>query len=58
VKEFSCGLVMPGCDARFEADDDDQILAQVAAHAKADHGLEVVPADVVATVRGLIKPVG
>jgi predicted small metal-binding protein len=40
--KLACGDVMPGCAARFETTDRDQLLSQVAAHASADHGITVI----------------
>lgn len=57
MKQFACGAVVPGCQAVFTADDDDAILAQVADHARADHGLDEVPDELVAQVRGEIVEV-
>ena len=51
MKQFSCGSVVPGCMATFSAETDDEILGQVAEHARADHGMEQVPPDVVEQVR-------
>jgi predicted small metal-binding protein len=49
MKKFRCGDVVPGCTATFEGDEAD-ILAAVAAHARADHGLTEVPAELVVKV--------
>ena len=54
MKQFSCGAVVPGCDAVFSAPSDDELLGQVAAHARDDHGLDPVPDDVVAQVQANI----
>ena len=51
MKQFSCGSVVPGCTATFRAPDEAGILTQVAAHAKADHGMAEVPPAVVQAVR-------
>ena len=51
MKQFSCGSVVPGCTATFHAPDEAGILAQVAAHAKADHGMAEIPSGVVQSVR-------
>ena len=50
MKEFACGDVVPGCVAKFAAGSSDEILERVAAHARDDHGMSEVPADVVAAV--------
>ncbi len=51
MKEFSCGAVVPGCSARFEGESEEDILQQVAVHARDAHGMEEVPPDVVQQVR-------
>ncbi|MTD46549.1 DUF1059 domain-containing protein [Conexibacter sp. W3-3-2] len=55
MKQFSCGAVVPGCTATFEAEDEHGILTQVAAHAREDHGMDAVPDEVVAQVRANIS---
>lgn len=54
MKQFSCGDVVPGCNVRFSAKDDDGVLAQVATHARDDHGLTEIPASLVDLVRSKI----
>lgn len=54
MKQFSCGAVVPGCTATFEAEDENGILGQVAEHAKNDHGMDEVPAEVVDQVKANI----
>lgn len=51
VKQFACGDVVPGCQSAFVGADDEVILAQVAAHAHADHGLTDIPDSLVQQVR-------
>jgi predicted small metal-binding protein len=34
MKEFSCGAVVPDCTATFRADSEDDLLQQVAVHAR------------------------
>ncbi|WP_380166750.1 DUF1059 domain-containing protein [Jannaschia sp. R86511] len=58
LKGFACGDVVPGCSRSFTGSDDADILAQVAAHAAADHGLVEVPQGVVDAVLSNIRPVG
>lgn len=42
--KLSCGDAMPGCSARFEEDSREEVLAQVAEHAREEHGVaEVTP---------------
>jgi predicted small metal-binding protein len=50
MKEFSCGDVVPGCVHKFHGQSNQEILAAVAAHARADHGLTDVPAELVSKV--------
>jgi predicted small metal-binding protein len=50
MKEFSCGDVVPGCAAKFHGASNEEILAAVGAHAKRDHGLADVSADLVRQV--------
>jgi predicted small metal-binding protein len=55
MKSFSCGAVVPNCTATFTGDSEGDILAQVAEHARRDHGMATVPADVVDQVRSHIR---
>ncbi|MFI7600139.1 DUF1059 domain-containing protein [Actinoplanes sp. NPDC049681] len=57
MKTFACGDVVPGCDARFVCDTEDEILAAVARHAAEDHGLTSVPPELVEAVRAAVRPV-
>lgn len=57
MKTFSCGDVVPGCDARFVCSSEDDLLHQVAVHARQDHGLATVSPDLVAAVRSAIVTV-
>lgn len=50
MKQFACGDVVPGCQAAFVGADDAAVLDQVAAHARADHGLATIPDALVAQV--------
>jgi predicted small metal-binding protein len=54
MKSFACGSVVPGCTATFTADTEDELLGQVAEHARADHGMDEVPAELVEQVRAKI----
>jgi predicted small metal-binding protein len=51
MKNFRCGDVVPGCTRAFTGTEED-ILTQVALHARADHGLVAVPPELVSQVRG------
>ncbi|WP_369056190.1 DUF1059 domain-containing protein [Kineococcus terrestris] len=49
MKKFRCGDVVPGCTRAFHGTEAD-VLTQVAGHARADHGLPDVPAELVGRV--------
>jgi predicted small metal-binding protein len=55
MKEFKCGVLVPDCWATFEGETDDEILQQVAAHARAEHGMDEVPPEVVDQIRASIS---
>lgn len=57
MKQFFCGEVVPGCSAKFEAPTENEILTQVALHARNDHGMANIPSEVVTQVRSLIRDV-
>jgi len=44
--KLACGDVMPGCPARFESTDRDQLMSQVGAHAAHEHGIVDLTPDV------------
>ena len=46
MKQFVCGELVPGCTHVFHARSDDEILEQVAVHARDDHGMPEVPPEV------------
>jgi predicted small metal-binding protein len=53
--KLACGDVMPGCSARFETDDRDLLLSQVAAHAAEVHGItEITPGVLQAVERQIV----
>ena len=56
MKRFRCGDVVPGCTRSFDGSEE-AILASVAHHARADHGLVEMDAGLVAAVRGAMQPV-
>ena len=57
MKQFSCGDVVPGCTAVMRGETEAEVLAQVAAHAKNDHGMEQVPMELVGKVKSMIRDV-
>jgi predicted small metal-binding protein len=54
MKRFACGDIVPGCDATFLSESDEELLAEVARHADHDHGMSEVPAAMVEQVRSRI----
>ncbi len=56
-KELACGAVVPGCDAVFRGESEDEVLAQVPEHARDAHGMEEVPPAVVDRARAAIRDV-
>jgi predicted small metal-binding protein len=57
MKSFACGDVVPGCEAHWVCDTEDEILAAVAAHAGSAHGLTAISAELASAVRGAIVSV-
>lgn len=51
MKRFRCGDVVPGCTATFHGTEH-SVLEQVRAHARRDHALPKLSADLVLAVRG------
>jgi predicted small metal-binding protein len=54
MKEFRCGKLVPGCDTVIEGESDDEVLEQVAVHAREAHGMDEVPPEVQENVRAAI----
>ncbi len=55
IFKLACGDVMPGCAARFESADQDELLGQVASHAASNHGITYITPDVVASIKSKIS---
>jgi predicted small metal-binding protein len=54
MKFFSCGDVVPGCDAHWARDTEADILTAVAEHAAEAHNLHTVSPELVDAVRAAI----
>jgi len=54
-KTLACGDVMPGCDAKFEADTEEELMAKAGKHAADAHGITELTPEVVDAVKGAIK---
>lgn len=55
AKVLKCRDVGFECDAEVRADSEDEVMAQVAAHAREVHGVQEVPAQVAARARANIR---
>ena len=51
---LSCGDVVPGCQATFESETEDDLVQQVAQHAAADHGMTDIDDATLAQVKSKI----
>jgi predicted small metal-binding protein len=47
MKTFACGAVVPGCTATFAAETEEDLLEQVARHAREDHDLPEIPVELI-----------
>ena len=57
MKSFSCGDVVPGCEARWVCSSADEILREVAVHARVAHGLPMLSDSLVSQVRAAVVTV-
>ncbi|ACL39679.1 conserved hypothetical protein [Pseudarthrobacter chlorophenolicus A6] len=57
MKSFACCDVVPGCNASWLRETDDEILAAVAQHAADVHAMNHVPAELVESVRAAVATV-
>ena len=55
MKQFACGAVVPGCAAMFTAEDEQEMLQQVALHAREEHGMDDVPPELAEQVVAATK---
>ena len=55
MKTFACGAVVPGCTASFAAETEEEILEQVARHAREEHGMSEVPEEVIRQVQANLR---
>lgn len=53
--KLACGDVMPGCASRFENDSKDELMNDVAAHAKSDHGITEITPEIASAVESKIQ---
>ena len=52
---LACGDVVPGCAAKIEASSEDELMAQVAEHARDEHGVTEITPELAAQVKGAVK---
>lgn len=55
IFKLACGDVLPGCPAHFVSTEHDQLLAQVAEHARSVHGITDFTPEVRQAVEGKIE---
>jgi predicted small metal-binding protein len=55
MKTFTCGSVVPGCTAAFAGETEEDILEQVARHAREEHGLTEIPEELVEQVLAKLR---
>ena len=52
---IACGDVVPGCAFTATADTEEELVAQVAAHAAHDHGVTEITPELAAKVKAAIR---
>ncbi len=55
TQSLSCGDVVPGCAATFEADTEDELMQQVVKHAADEHNITEITPEIGEAVKGAIK---
>ncbi len=55
MKRLTCGAVVEGCTAAFEAETEREIMEQVVAHARQDHGMAEISPEFEKQVRARIE---
>ena len=58
AKDLRCGELMPGCETVVVGEDEAEVMAKAAEHAKKDHGLQQITPDLAIKVRSAIKEKG
>jgi predicted small metal-binding protein len=57
-KQISCGRVVPGCAFEAQAENEEELLALVAEHAKEAHGVREVTPELATKVKSAIEEKG
>ena len=55
AKVMKCRTVGLDCDFVARGENDDQVMAKFAEHARKDHGMQTIPQDVAAKVKAAIQ---
>jgi predicted small metal-binding protein len=55
MKQFACGELVPGCDAKFQSESEPELFEQITSHARDEHGMDEVPPEVVEQIRERIQ---
>lgn len=55
AKAMHCADVVPGCDFVARGTSEDEIIGQVAEHARTAHGIDSVPPELAAQARAAIR---
>jgi len=55
AKVLRCNDVMPGCAAEVRAETDDEVMRQVAEHAREVHGLAIIDEETAKKVKDAIR---
>lgn len=55
AKVLRCGDLMPGCSAVIEGKDVAEVMTKGAEHAKKDHGVPMIPPDMLKKVEAAIR---
>ena len=53
MKTFTCGQVVPGCEATFTARDYEDLLEQIADHARKTHDVSALPPEALQEIEDL-----
>jgi predicted small metal-binding protein len=57
MKQFKCGDVVPGCQWVTRSDDEQELFEDIHSHARAAHGMDEVPPEVLASIQNVITEV-
>ena len=57
AKQFGCGDVVQGCKFTVTADNEQELLQQVAQHAASAHGIKEVSPELLAKVKAAVRDI-